>query len=128
VITDCYRRTYGTAKKDVQGVLDSSLSLLNSFSDLVGHFPGLAIHVQNLGFQWHIMCLFVDKAHNMHTAGLLHYGLDSFHPAWGKLDELKAVLPQSMCWTLFSTTFPLHIHNTVEKNLLLPGYETVFIL
>jgi superfamily II DNA helicase RecQ len=64
--------------------------------------------------------------HNIHTAGLSHYGIDAFHPAWGRLDELKAILPQSVCWALLSATFPLHIRKTVEKKLLQLGYENIF--
>ncbi|KAH9052274.1 P-loop containing nucleoside triphosphate hydrolase protein [Lactarius vividus] len=63
------------------------------FKSREGHFPRLAVLVRNLWFQRHIARVIVDEAHNIHTAGLSHYGLDAFRPAWGRLDELKAILP-----------------------------------
>jgi len=35
----------------------------------------------------------VNEAHSIHTAGTPLYGLSAFRPAWGKLDELEALLP-----------------------------------
>lgn len=92
-----------------------------------GHFPRLAIFVCNLQFQKHIARVIVDEAHNIHTAGLPHYGLDAFRPAWGRLDELKAILPRSVCWSLLSATFPPHIRATVEKKLLRLGYDSIHV-
>lgn len=83
--------------------------------------------VRNLRFQKHIARVVVDEAHNVHTAGLPHYGLDAFRPAWGRLDELKAILPRSVCWTLLSATFPPHIRTTVEKKLLRTSYDGIHV-
>ncbi|KAH9054913.1 hypothetical protein EDB87DRAFT_1567951, partial [Lactarius vividus] len=78
-------------------------------------------------FQRHIACVIVDEAHNIHTAGLSHYGLDAFCPAWGHLDELKAILPHRVHWVFLSATFPPHIRMTVEKKLLQPGYTAIHV-
>ena len=95
------------------------------FKSREGHFPRLALLMRNLGFQKHVVRVFVDEAHSIHFAGLAHYGLNAFRPAWGRLDELKAVLPQNVCWTVLSATFPPHVRATVEKKLLRPGYEAI---
>jgi superfamily II DNA helicase RecQ len=83
--------------------------------------------VRNLQFQKHIAQVIVDEAHNVHTAGLPHYSLDTFRPAWGCLDKLKAILPQSVCWMLLSATFPLHIRATVEKKIMCQGFDAIHI-
>ncbi|KAN0128855.1 P-loop containing nucleoside triphosphate hydrolase protein [Lactarius tabidus] len=92
-----------------------------------GHFPHLAMFVRNLRFQKHIAQVIVDEAHNIHTAGLPHYGLDAFRPAWGHLDELKAILPWSVCWTLLSAMFLPHIRATVEKKIMCQGFDAIHI-
>jgi hypothetical protein len=92
-----------------------------------GHLPRLAIFIRNLRFQKHIAWVIIDEGHNVHTAGLPHYGLDAFRPARGRLDELKVILPQSVCWTLLSAMFPPHICATVEKKILCPGYDAIHI-
>lgn len=83
--------------------------------------------VRSLWFNRYIVRIVVDEAHNIHTAGLSHYGLDAFRPAWGRLDELRAILPRNVCWVLLSATFPPHIRATVEKKLLRPGYIAIHI-
>ena len=95
------------------------------FKSCKGHFPQLALLMRNLGFQKHVECVFVDEAHSIHFASQAHYGLNAFCPAWGCLDELKAVLPQNVCWTVLSATFPPHVLATVKKKLLRPGYEAI---
>jgi superfamily II DNA helicase RecQ len=92
-----------------------------------GHFPHLAIFVCNLQLQKHIAWVIVNEAHSVHTAGLPHYGLNAFCLAWSCLEELRAILPWSVCWTLLSATFPPHICTTVEKKLLHKGYDTIHI-
>jgi superfamily II DNA helicase RecQ len=92
-----------------------------------GHFPRLTLLLRNLRFQKHIVCVVVVEAYNIHTAGLAQHGLDAFRPAWGHLDELKAILPHSMQWAFLSATFPPHIRATVEKRLLQPGYVYIHI-
>ncbi|KAF9470442.1 hypothetical protein BDN70DRAFT_762004, partial [Pholiota conissans] len=43
---------------------------------------------------------------------------DAFRSAWGKLAELKQLLPPSIKWHLFSATFPPHILAQVKQKLL----------
>ncbi|KAF8237884.1 hypothetical protein L208DRAFT_1506162, partial [Tricholoma matsutake] len=45
--------------------------------------------------------------------------------AWGKLDELKAILPSSVPWQALSATFPPHILKTVETKILQPNYASI---
>jgi superfamily II DNA helicase RecQ len=53
-------------------------------------------------------------------AGLPLYGLNDFHPAWGMLDELKALLANDVIWKVFLATFPPHILKTVMQKVLKP--------
>lgn len=48
--------------------------------------------------------------------------MDAFWPAWGRLDELKSILPRTTRWACFSATFPPHILKTVKEKLLLPSH------
>ncbi|KAF8267862.1 hypothetical protein EI94DRAFT_1700713 [Lactarius quietus] len=92
-----------------------------------GHFPQLALLICNLWYQKHIAHVVIAKAHNIHTSGLSHHSVNMFHPAWGRVDELKAILPWNVHWILLSATFPPHIHATVEKKLLHPGYDAIHV-
>ena len=56
--------------------------------------------------------------HCIHMAGLPLYGLNTFHPAWGMLNELKALLVNDVIWKVFSATFPPHILKTVMQKVL----------
>ena len=97
------------------------------FKSREGHLPRLAIFLRNQYFQRHIVRIVVDEAHNIYTAGLPLYGLDAFRPAWGRLDEIKAILPRHVRWTYLSATFPLHIRATIEDKLLKPGYTAIHV-
>ena len=66
------------------------------FKTREGHLPRLALLLRNHSFQKHVTRVVVDEAHNIYTAGLPHYGLDAFRPAWGRLGELRAILPSSV--------------------------------
>ena len=46
------------------------------------------------------------------------YESQSFHPAWGMLDELKALLVNDGIWKVFSAMFPPHILKTVMQKVL----------
>ncbi|KAF8258083.1 P-loop containing nucleoside triphosphate hydrolase protein, partial [Lactarius quietus] len=85
------------------------------FKSREGHLPRLALLIHNLQYQKHI------------ASGLSHHGLDAFRPAWGRVDELKAILPWSVHWILLSATFPPHIRATIEKKLLCPGYDAIHV-
>lgn len=68
-----------------------------------------------------------DEAHFIHTAGMPLHGLAPFRPAWGQLDELKALLPQGVHWAAFSVTFPTYILRTVESKVLRQNYASIHI-
>ena len=53
------------------------------FRSREGHLPRLYVLIRNQGFQKLINRVNVDEVHHVHTAGLPHYGLDAFRPAWG---------------------------------------------
>jgi superfamily II DNA helicase RecQ len=97
------------------------------FKSREGHLPRLALLLRNRAYQKHIARVIVDEAHNIYTAGLPHYGLDAFRPAWGRLDELRAILPASVRWAFLSATLPPHIRGCIEKRLLKPGYVSVHV-
>lgn len=85
------------------------------FKSREGHLPRLYLLLRHHHFQRHITRINVDEVHNIYTAGLSLYGLDAFRPAWGRLDELKAILPKDTRWSGFSATIPPHILKVVEK-------------
>ena len=62
-------------------------------SMLSGHLPCLARIIQQDCLFWkQIAQVHVDEAHFIYTTGVEHYGLPSFHPAWGQLGEFRIVL------------------------------------
>ena len=89
--------------------------------NLQGHLPQLAELVRNRHFQKHIGTINTDEAHFIHTTGVGRYGLPAFRPAWGRLSELKVLLPHSIPWRAMSATLPPHILKTVES-ILRPNY------
>jgi superfamily II DNA helicase RecQ len=97
------------------------------FKTAEGHLLHLAVLLHNPNFQKRIKSINIDEAHFIHTAGLACYGDCAFRPAWGKLDELKALLPCSVPWQAMSATFPPHILKTVEAKILCPMYITIRI-
>lgn len=97
------------------------------FKSREGHLPHLAVFLRNQRFQRYVVRIVVNEAHNIHTASLPCYGLEVFHPAWGRLDELRAILPWHVRWAFLSATFPLHIRATIEDKLLKPGFNAIHI-
>ena len=98
------------------------------FKSSAGHFPRLGFLIRKCKeFQHRIKRINVDEAHCIHTAGLPLYGLNAFRPAWGMLDELKALLPSNVIWKGFSATFPPHILKTVTQKILKPDYVTIHV-
>ena len=96
------------------------------FKSSAGHFARLGHFIRNIKiFQRHLICINVDEAHSIYTAGIPLYGLPAFRPAWGKLDELKVLLSNKIRWKAFSATFPRHILRTVEKKILKPDYVSI---
>lgn len=86
-----------------------------------GHLPRLAILVRNQHFQKRLKHVHVDEAHFIYLAALPRHGNAAFRPAWGRLDELKALLPHGIPWQAMSATFPPHILKTIETKILRPG-------
>ena len=97
------------------------------FKSREGHLPRLANLLRNHHFQKRVIRVIVDEAHNIHTAGLSHYGLDAFRPAWGRLDEIKAILPQTTRWCSCSATFTPLVLKTVETKVLCPSYVPIHL-
>ncbi|KAF8233987.1 hypothetical protein L208DRAFT_1264260, partial [Tricholoma matsutake] len=92
-----------------------------------GHLPHLAILVCNQHFQKRLKRIHVDEAHFIYLAGLPCHGNTAFRPAWGRLDELKALLPHGIPWQALSATFLPHILKTVEMKILWPGYVSIHV-
>ncbi|KAH8981064.1 P-loop containing nucleoside triphosphate hydrolase protein [Lactarius akahatsu] len=101
------KRTPGTAR-----VLIVTVEQL--FKSREGHLPRLALLLRNRSFQKHLARIVVDEAHNIYTAGLPHYGLDAFCPAWGRLDELRAIFPASYVSIHVSSNRPNTMYATHE--------------
>ena len=96
------------------------------FKSSAGHFARLGHLIRNnRTFQRQLIRINVDEAHSIHTAGIPLYGLPAFRPAWGKLDEFKALLSNKIWWKAFSATFPHHILRTVEKKILKLDYVSI---
>ncbi len=95
------------------------------FKSREGHLPRLYVLLQNQHYRKLVTRVNVDEVHSIHTAGLPHYGLPAFRPAWGRLDELKAWLPPTVRWAGFSATIPPHILKTVEAKILRPSYTYI---
>lgn len=119
-VWDLKRRTPGRARLLI-------VTVEQLFKSREGHLPRLSLILRNQYFQKHIVRVIVDEAHNIYTAGLPHYGLDAFRPSWGRLDELRAVLPDHVHWMFLSATLPPHIRRTIEKKLLQPGFTAIHV-
>ncbi|KAJ7864092.1 hypothetical protein B0H14DRAFT_3862637 [Mycena olivaceomarginata] len=101
-----------------------------SFSDLRGQtirngdFQHLIVQPEQLKmFQGHlpfaktIARVHIDEVHNHVLAGLPHYGLPAFRPAWGSLNEFRLRLPKGVPFQALSGTLPPHIKTAVEDHL-----------
>jgi superfamily II DNA helicase RecQ len=90
-----------------------------------GHTPRLANLLRENQFQQRIKRIHIDEAHSIHITGLSRHGIAAFRPAWGKLDELKVLLPTRIPWQAMTATLPTHMQKTVEQKILRPGYITI---
>ena len=97
------------------------------FKSQEGHLPWLVILLCNSHFQHQVICIIVDEAHNIHFSGLSHYGLDAFWLAWGRLDEIKAILLQKTHWCACSATFTLLALQTVKNKVLHSNYVYIYV-
>ncbi|KAJ7838656.1 hypothetical protein B0H14DRAFT_2588487 [Mycena olivaceomarginata] len=59
----------------------------------------------------------IDEVHNHVLAGLPHYGLPAFRPAWGSLNEFRLRLPKGVPFQALSGTLPPHIKTAVVDHL-----------
>ncbi|KAJ7091715.1 II DNA helicase [Mycena crocata] len=82
-----------------------------------GHLPRLARLLNVHRFVKTIARVHVDEAHNHHAAGLSHYGLPPFRPAWGCLHEFRLRLCKGTPFELLSGTFPPHVKRAVIEHL-----------
>jgi len=83
-----------------------------------GHLPRLArLLRQERTFANKIQRVHVDEAHNIFTAGLSHHGEDAFRPAYGRLAEFRAILPDTVAFQALSATLPPHIYSVVQREL-----------
>lgn len=83
--------------------------------------------LRTLAFQKLVARINVDEAHCFYTSGRPLFGLPAFRPAWGKLADLKILLPPNLPWHLFSATFPPHILNAVKEKLLKPTFDYIHL-
>ena len=83
-----------------------------------GHIPWLAQVLRNPHFVKQVKRVHIDEAHTIYTAGISLYGQPPFRSAWGKLGELRLVLPKNTPLQALSGTFPPHIVRCIREQLL----------
>lgn len=84
-----------------------------------GHMPRLArLIAKDRKFMQSIKILHVDEAHFIYSAGLAHYGLPAFRPAWARLGELRVKLGKTLTVQALSGTQPPHIKKAIKDSLL----------
>ena len=89
-----------------------------------GHLPRLArLIADDRKFASLIRRVHVDEAHFIYTAGLKHYGIPAFRPAWGKLGEFRIKIGSEVPLQALSGTQPPHIKAAIVKNLLFEESE-----
>jgi hypothetical protein len=82
-----------------------------------GHLPRLARILSIPQFAKTIARVHIDEVHNHVLAGLPHYGLPAFRPAWGSLNEFRLRLPKGVPFQALSGTLPPHIKTAVVDHL-----------
>ncbi|KAH9160732.1 II DNA helicase [Lactarius sanguifluus] len=84
-----------------------------------GHLPRLArLVAEDRQFLKRVQRIHVDEAHFIYTAGLKHYGLSAFRPAWGRLGEFRIKIGKQVPMQALSGTQPPHIKAAIIKSLL----------
>lgn len=87
-----------------------------------GHLPRLGrLIADDRDFSRLIHRVHVDEAHFIYTAGLKHYGIPAFRPAWGRLGEFRIKIGRHVPIQALSGTQPPHIKAAIIENL---QYET----
>ncbi len=86
---------------------------------IAGHMPRLARLIEkDRQFRKRIVHLHVDEAHFIYNAGLEHYGMPAFRPAWGRLGQFRIKLGKGLTVQALSGTQPPHIKKTIIEHLL----------
>ncbi|KAJ8456448.1 hypothetical protein ONZ45_g18718 [Pleurotus djamor] len=83
------------------------------------HTPRIASLLRQTSFQQIIGRIHVDEAHHIYTCGIPKHEQEPFRPSWGRLTEVRLMLPMSIPWQPLSATLPQHILTCVIKNLVL---------
>lgn len=109
-------RTAGTARHLI-------ITTEQLFKSKTGHLSRLCRLLYDTRFQKRIDRVNVDEVHFIYFAGTEHYGLDAFRPAWGRLKEIKAILPSRIPWHGLTATCPPHVERVIKKSILRDGYS-----
>ncbi|KAF8274042.1 P-loop containing nucleoside triphosphate hydrolase protein [Lactarius quietus] len=84
-----------------------------------GHLPRLArLIAEDRQFAKLIKRMHVDEAHFIYSAGLKHYDIPVFRPAWGRLGEFRIKTGRHVPVQALSGTQPPHIKAAIVKKLL----------
>ncbi|KAK0434245.1 P-loop containing nucleoside triphosphate hydrolase protein [Armillaria borealis] len=112
VIHNMATRTPGTARH----LIVTTEQLFRSKS---GHLSRLYCLIHDTRFQQRIRRIHVDEAHFIFFAGEKRYGIDAFREAWGRLREIKDVLPSRIPWQALTASCPPHLDNLDNYNCFL---------
>ncbi|KAF8985491.1 P-loop containing nucleoside triphosphate hydrolase protein, partial [Cyathus striatus] len=93
-----------------------------------GHWSRLALLIKKPMFTVKIKHVHVDESHFIFTVGLPHYEIPAFRPAWGRLDELRILLPSSVAFQAMSGTQPDHIKDTIKRVLHFKDSRLIVII
>ncbi|KAK0437109.1 uncharacterized protein EV420DRAFT_1254350, partial [Desarmillaria tabescens] len=77
-------------------------------------------------FRKTIRRVFVDETHFIYFAGTPRYNVPAFRPSWGRLNEIKILLP-SIPWQVLTATSPPHVLSAIETAVLKPNDELIRI-
>lgn len=95
------------------------------FKSTEGHFTRLGLLIRTCpDFRKRITRFCVDEAHHTKAAGMSNHGLPPFRPTWGRLGEIKALVPHAI-WQGFSATMPTYILDAVESSWLRSKYVMI---
>lgn len=87
--------------------------------------PKLGQLIRTPAFSKKIKQVNIDEAHFIYTAGIEKYGLPPFRPAWGKLDEVRSLLPKTIPFLAMSGTLPPRIKTYIAETLMRPKYLAI---
>ncbi|KAK0455321.1 P-loop containing nucleoside triphosphate hydrolase protein [Desarmillaria tabescens] len=96
------------------------------FKSKEGYLTRFGHLIRTLAFRKTIRRVFVDEAHFIYFAGTPRYNVPAFRPSWGRLNEIKILLP-SIPWQVLTATSPPHVLSVIETAVLKPNYELIRI-